>query len=75
MQLDAVSVEINILAKKARLINERRVTIKEENSNSGAKINSLAKTLEIMMDRLDNIEKRPHWDNQQQTINPNFRKT
>lgn len=38
------------------------------------KIDSLDKTLERMMDRLDNIEKRPHWDNQQQTRNPNFRK-
>ena len=31
IQLDVVSVEINILAKKARLRNEQRVTIKEEN--------------------------------------------
>ena len=37
MKLDVVSVEINILAKKARIRNERRVTIKEENSNSDAK--------------------------------------
>ena len=57
MQLDVVSVEINILAKKTRLRNERRVTIKEENSNSDAKIYSLAKTLERMMDKIDNIEK------------------
>ena len=34
MQTDAISVEVNILAKKDRLRNERRVTIKEETSNS-----------------------------------------
>ena len=34
MKIDVVSVEVNILARKARLKNERRVTIKEEDSNS-----------------------------------------
>ena len=34
----------------------------------------LAKTLDRMMDRLDNIERRPQWDNQQQIRNPDFRK-
>ena len=27
-----------------------------------------------MMDRLDNIERKPQWDNQQQIRNPNLRK-
>ena len=74
MQIDVVGVEVNILAKKARLRNERRVTMKEEASGSDTKIDMLAKTLERMMDRLDNIERRPQWDNQQQIRNPNFRK-
>ena len=34
MQIDVDSVEVNILARKTRLRNERRVTIKEETSNS-----------------------------------------
>ena len=55
MHTDVVSVEVNILAKKARLRNERRVTIKEETSSSDGKIDQLAKNLERMMDRLDNI--------------------
>ena len=59
MQTNVVSAEVNILAKKARLRNERRVTIKEETSNSYTKIEILAKNLERMMDRLDNIERRP----------------
>ena len=77
MQSNAISVEANLLAKKARLRNERRVTIKEETSASELKIDSLAKTLERMMDRLENIERKPQWDNQQQgpqIRNPNFRK-
>ena len=59
MQTNDVSVESNLLAKRARLRNERRVTIKEEASNSNLKIDQLAKNLERMMDRLDNIERRP----------------
>ena len=62
--MDVVSVEVNIFARKARLRNERRVTIKEETFSSDGKIDQLAKALEIMIDRLDNIEIRPHWDNQ-----------
>ena len=45
MQTDVVGVEVNILAKKARLRNERRVTIKEEASSLDTKIDMLAKTL------------------------------
>ena len=74
MQSNVVGVEENLLANKARLRNERRVTIKEETSTSNLKIYILAKTLERMMDRLDNMERKPQWDNQQQIINPNFRK-
>ena len=65
MKTDVVSVEVNILARKPRLRNERRVTIKGEASSSDVKIDQLAKNLERMMDRLDNIERRPQWDNQQ----------
>ena len=74
MQTNVVSVEANLLAKKARLRNERRVTIKEEISSLDLKIDQLEKTLEIIMDRLENMERKPQWDNQQQIRNPNFRK-
>ena len=57
MQLDVVGVEINILAKKARLRNERRVTIKEENSSLDGKFDLIAKTLERVVEILDHIEK------------------
>lgn len=61
MQRDALSVESNMLAKRARLRNERRVTIKEEpsTSSSDAKIDSLVKTIEIMMERI-NLNERAY---------------
>ena len=55
MQRDALSVEANLLAKRARLRNERRVTIKEEPSTSSAdaKIDSLVRIVERMMERIN----------------------
>ena len=41
MQINVVSVEANLLAKKARLRNERRVAIKQETSTSDFKIDQL----------------------------------
>ena len=58
------------------MTNERRVTIKEETSTSDNKIDSLAKSMEKIIDRLESMERKPHWDNQQQgpqIRNPNFR--
>ena len=34
----------------------------------------MTRTLEIVVEILDNIEKKPQWDNQHQIINPNYRK-
>ena len=77
MKSNVVSVEEKLLANKARLRNERRVTIKEETSTSDPEIDNVAKKLERMMDRLYNMERKPQWDNQQQgpeIRNHNFRK-
>ena len=38
--------------------NERRVTIKDEPSTLDSKIDSLAKTMEKIMDRLENMERK-----------------
>lgn len=65
MQSNAVSVEANLLAKRARMRNERRVTIKDEPSTSDCKIDNLAKSMERIMDRLENMERKLQWDNQQ----------
>ena len=75
-QRDVVSVEANFFAKRARMRNEKRVTIKEQPATSDVKINSLAKSLEKLMDKLENMERKPQWENQQgpQIRNPNFRK-
>jgi hypothetical protein len=54
MQKSALSVEANLLARRARQRTKRRVAIKEEpsTSTSDTKIDSLVRTMERMMDRL-----------------------
>jgi L-rhamnose mutarotase len=78
MQRDVVSVEANLLAKRARIRTKKRVTIKEEPSTSSAdaKIDSLVRTMEMMMDRLDIADRTAPRENQPdpQIINPNFRR-
>lgn len=76
MQSVAVSVEANLLAKRARVRNEKRGTTKDDASPLDIKIDNLAKSMEIIMDRIDNIERKPQWDNQQAPPirNLNFRK-
>jgi hypothetical protein len=61
MQRCVVSVEANLLAKRARQRMERRVTIKEEPSTSYvyAKIDSLVRAMERMMERLDINDRNP----------------
>jgi hypothetical protein len=54
MQKSAISVEANLLAKRAWKRMERRVAIKEEpsTSSSDAKLDSLDRPMERMMERL-----------------------
>jgi len=52
MQSVAVSVEANLLAKRARIRNERRGTAKDEPSPSDIKIDNLVKGVEKSMDRI-----------------------
>ena len=56
--------------------NEKSVFIKEEASTSDGKIDSLEKCVERIMDRLENMERKTQWENQQPPLirNPNFRK-
>jgi len=57
--------------------NEKKVVLKDESSTSDGKSNILAKSLERIMDRLENMERKNQWENQQQQPpirNPNFRK-
>lgn len=75
MQSNVVSIEANLLAKKAKMRNEKRVVFKEETSTSYGKVYCLAKSIKRIMDRLENIERKNQWENQQPPPirNPNFR--
>jgi hypothetical protein len=76
MQKSAVNVEANLLARRSRQRTKRRVTIKEEpsTSTSDTKIDSLVRTVDIMMDRLQINDKNSPRENQPtpQIRNPNF---
>jgi hypothetical protein len=65
------------LARRARQKIERQFTIKEEpsTSSSDAKLDSLARSKEKMMERLTVIDRNPPRDNHvtPQIQNPNFR--
>jgi hypothetical protein len=78
MQKSVVSVEANILARRARERIEKRVYIKEEpsTSSSDAKLDSLARDMEKMMERLTIIDRNLPRENQAapQIENPNFRR-
>ena len=74
MQSVAVSVEANLLSKRARVRNERRTPLKDETSPFDRKMDALAKEIEKLMDIIENIEMKPHWDSQQEPPmrNPNL---
>lgn len=66
MQRGAVSVEANLNAKRDRLRVEKKVTYKEETmaSTSDAKIDSLVRKMERMMERINLNERAPPRENQ-----------
>ena len=76
MQKNVVSVEANLLSKRARMRSEKRVTIKEEASTLDLKMDTLIQTVERMVDQLtitDRLEppiRNPNSRGQQQ---PQFR--
>ena len=78
MKKCVVSVEANMLAKRARQRTKRKVTIKDEPSTStaDAKIDSLVRTMERMMEILEINDRNPPRENQPgpQIRNPNFRR-
>ena len=59
MQSVAISVEANLLAKRPRVRNERRGSAKDEASPSDLKIDFLTKSMEKLMDRIENMERKP----------------
>jgi hypothetical protein len=65
MQKCAISVEANLLAKRARQRSERRVMIKEEPSTSttDSKLDSVVRTLELLIERMSISDRNPPRDN------------
>jgi hypothetical protein len=78
MQKCAISVEANLLAKRARQRNERRVMIKEEpsTSNSDYKMDTVVKSLALLLERSNISDRNPLRDDSPapQIRNPNFRR-
>jgi hypothetical protein len=78
MQKCAISVEANLLAKRSRQRNERRVTIKEEPSmsNSDYKIDTVVKSLALLLERSNISDRNTLRDDTPapQIRNPNFRR-
>jgi hypothetical protein len=78
MQKSVISVEANLLAKRARQRSERRVTIKEEPSmpTTNSILDSLTREVEVMMERLTVSDRNPPRENppSPQVRNPNFRR-
>jgi len=69
MQRDVVSIEANLQAKRARMRIEKRVTFREEAFTfvAEAKIDSLVRTMERMMERININKNTPTQENR----NPN----
>jgi hypothetical protein len=78
MQKCAISVEANLLARRARHRNERRVTIREEpsTSNNDYKMDTVVKSLALLLERSNISDKNPPRDDTPtpQIRNPNFRR-
>ena len=76
MQSIAVSVEANLISKRAWARAERRIPIKEELSTFEQKLDAIIKGMDRLGDRVETIERKSPWDGQPSNTarNPNFRK-
>ena len=65
MQRGEISVEANLIAKRARMKSEKRVTYRDEvaPSTSNTKLDNLVKTMERMMERMNVNERAYPGDN------------
>lgn len=76
MQSIAVSIEANLLSKRAMARSESRIPLKEESSSFEQKLDAIIKGIDRLGDRVETIERKSPWDNQQTNTgrNPNFKK-
>ena len=74
MQSIVVSVEANLIEKRARARAERRMPMNEEPSAFEKKLDVIIKGMERLGDRVETIERKSSTDNQNVARNPNFRR-
>lgn len=76
MQSVAICVEANLLSKRAKARNERRIPAKEESTPFEQKMDAIVKGMDRLLDLVETIEKKSPWDGQQANPrrNPSFRK-
>ena len=58
MQSVAVSVEANLLSKRAKDRNERRIPAKEENTPFEQNMDAIVKGMDILLNRVEIIERK-----------------
>ncbi len=75
MQSIAVSVEANLISKRAQARAERRTPFKEEPSIFEYKLDAIIKRMDRLGDRVETIERKSPWDGQPSNTgrNTNFR--
>jgi len=64
MQSIAVSVEANLISKRARARAERRTPFKEETFAFEQKLDAIIKGMDRLGDRVETIERKSSWDGQ-----------
>ena len=70
MQKGAISVESNLIEKRARMRSEKRDTV-ASTSSSDAKIDNLVRKMERMMEKISLNERKPPRENQANPQNIN----
>jgi len=76
MQIIDVSVEANLMSKRAKVRSERRIPVKEQTSLVEQKLDAIIKGMKRLGDRVETIERKSPWDGKTANTrrNPNFRK-
>lgn len=76
MQSITISVEANLISKRARARAKTRTTFKEEPSTFEQKLGAIIKCMDRLGDRVETIERKSSWEGQagNTTRNPNFRR-
>ena len=61
MQSIAVSVEANLISKRAKARSERRIPLTEEISPFEQKLDAIIKGMDRLGDGVETIERKAHW--------------